>query len=391
MYLPSGSPAKTVGVFPLVHVMLFSVTLISLSEVTSASDFSPVSVRIAPGSSAPAISFLLIVTFESSSTITTFSVVGTPFLISNVIASVIVYPSGATLSSSVYLPSGRPSRTVGVSPLVHFTVLPAIVRAVSDFTPVSGFSPVSIRVAPGISAPVTSCLLTVTFENSSTITIFVCVGTPFLISNVIASVIVYPSGATLSSSVYLPSGRPSRTVGVSPLIHVTLFPSTFISVSEVTSVSGFSPVSIRVAPGISAPVTFCLLVVTFESSSTITIFSVVGTPFSISNVIASVIVYPSGATLSSSVYLPSGSPLRTVGVSPLVHVTLFPSTVISVSEVIFPSGFSPVSIRVAPGISFPVTFCLLIVVSESSSTIITAFCVASTLLSVGCGTVAVTA
>ena len=65
------------------------------------------------------------------------------------------------------------------------------------------------------------------------------VTTPFVILNVISVATVYPFGAALSLSLYVPSGRFFTVVGVSPDMNTKLspVPVTFAFVPFVTSAS----------------------------------------------------------------------------------------------------------------------------------------------------------
>ena len=191
-----------------------------------------------------------------------------------------------------------------------------------DFTSERSFSPfscVSVSLAPGISLPAISVLLIFTLVYSSTIVTFGCEGMPFSMVNFTDSVTAYPSGACVSSSVYVPSGSPLSTTGLSDDTHETDWSLISISESELTVARLLlsSIVSFRNAPGISFPETFVLLISTSESSSTIVILlfsesTVLSsgpgtvaaedetTPSSMSNSTEPVIVYPSGAAISSS-------------------------------------------------------------------------------------------
>ena len=126
---------------------------------------------------------------------------------------------------------------------------------------------------------------------------------PSTSSNSTLPVIVYPSGATLSSSVYLPSGSPTNFTGLSLLVHVITFELTVIAPSDVTELRSAVPVSVSFAPGTSvAPVISVLLISTSDGSGNgtsviVTVLSAnsVTFPFSTVNVISSAISYPSGA------------------------------------------------------------------------------------------------
>ena len=403
VYLPSGSIVSFAGVFA-------SVTNEILSEPTYISFAPPptfVSRRFAPGvfvastsfissvapssSSVPFMSFLLTNTSEYSSIIFTVFPVESftnPSSTVNVTAPVTVYPSGATLSSSVYVPSGRPITVTGVFPDTHVIVLSFTVISASDVTlERSAFpSAVIFRWAPGTSAaPDTSCLLIVTFEGVSSITTsFPDTSSPSLTSNsIVSSLTVYPSGAVISVRVYLPSGSIVSFAGVFASVTNEIL-------SEPTYISFAPPptfVSRRFAPGVfvastsfissvapsssSVPFMSFLLTNTSEYSSIIfTVFPVESftNPSSTVNVTAPVTVYPSGATLSSSVYVPSGRPITVTGVFPDTHVIVLSFTVISASDVTLERSAFPSAVifRWAPGTSAaPDTLCLLITISDS--------------------------
>ena len=107
----------------------------------------------------PEISVLLIFTLESTSTIITeddsvstllssgrgtveTADVTTPSITVNFTLPVIVYPSGATLSSSVYAPSGSPLKTTGSFPDTHVTeTADSSTALICSFTKALRFAP----------------------------------------------------------------------------------------------------------------------------------------------------------------------------------------------------------------------------------------------------------
>ena len=147
VYLPSGSLLKIASVLPEVHVMESSVLLATVlfSTVTSSSvaplssGFVRVRVNVAPVTSCfPVMSFLAMVSLEAASFMTTLlSSLVSPFTVptlpsaptSKFISSVfLVKPSGAVVSSSVYMPAGRFASVTPPLALseVHVMVLPLV-------------------------------------------------------------------------------------------------------------------------------------------------------------------------------------------------------------------------------------------------------------------------
>ena len=143
----------------------------------------------------------------------------------------VVKPSGAAVSSRLYLPSLSPVNFV-LFPLnsVDFTLSsasPPLIVTPSSVAPSS--SAVSTNVAPpasaGISSPpraFLSIVITDFVSNTSrtvpssdtfaspSVAVFTFLTTPSTISNVNVVTVVYPSGAAVSSRLYFPSGRYSN-------------------------------------------------------------------------------------------------------------------------------------------------------------------------------------
>ena len=313
----------------------------------------------------PVMSFLLMInsfgassmiTLVPSSDIDVFPVVTAstlltlPFSSMNVNSETTSYPSGEAVSTRVYLPFFRyskfaefPSKSTSLtSPSASppFILTPASVAPSSlqmrvnlafpassgSSSPPSAFLSIVItdfvsntsRTVPSSETLASPSVFTVTFFT-----------TPFSISNVNFVTVVNPSGAAVSSRLYLPSFKPSNFVpfpsnstsvtlpSASPSFILT--PSSVLPSSSVESTNFAPPAS----AGISSPPSAFLLILiidfvsntsrTVPSSETLaspSVFTVTffTTPFSISNVNFVTVVNPSGAAVSSRLYLPSFKP-----------------------------------------------------------------------------------
>ncbi len=190
----------------------------------------------------------------ASPSVSTSTFFTTPFSISNVNFVTVLNPVGAAVSSRLYLPSLSPVNFVPLPvnsvDLTSPRALPSLIVTPSSVVPSS--SAVSTNVAPpasaGISSPpsaflsieitdfVSNTSRTVpsseTFASPSVFT-FTFVTVPSTMSNVNVVIVVYPSGAAVSSRLYVPFGRysssaafPSNSTSLTPL-PIASPPSTF--------------------------------------------------------------------------------------------------------------------------------------------------------------------
>ena len=290
------------------------VTLRRLSPVLRG--LTSVIVSSASFSSAPfAAAFLLNGAVMMSSVRSTFSTSLPPTFILpsstvKVMSVVTLKPLGAASSWRVYVPSSGYT-SVALVPLIHtsfspaaFTTFPPVPATIESdvnvtFVVPSFLTPVRVRVAPFISVPPTSDLLigTATFalglsstcmllvplaviEEPPVVTPVDLVTMPFSIVNVnLDSTFSKPSGATVSSRVYSPSGRFFIFLEAVPDVHVMDFLSADrsespVCVRSVTAPLGVTSVRVISAPASSSLPPTCFLLISTTASSSISVLPV---------------------------------------------------------------------------------------------------------------------
>ena len=265
--------------------------------------------------------------------------------------------SGARVSESVYVPSGRPVIVALVVPLVKLIDVAVLLTfcappdTVATLISTVESLHVSTSSAPGSSspAPVATLLISTTEGASSIVTtalplaVAAVTELPVIVPSVptVNSISVAtwnPSGAATSCIVYVPRGRPVIVVGVSPLTKEIVLPDldTFVPPPVTTQFARLTPsgpVTVIDAPGSSSPATVSFL----EISTTVGASSIVTTAFPLavaavtelpvtvpsSPIVNSISVAtwnPSGAATSCIVYVPAGSPWMVVAEFPLVKL-----------------------------------------------------------------------
>ena len=286
------------------------VTLRRLSPVLRG--LTSVIVSSAPFSSAPfAAAFLLNGTVMMSSVMSTFSTSLSPIVILpsstvKMISVVTLNPLGAASSWRVYVPSSGYT-SVALVPLIQtrlspaefttFASVPATIESAAKLTGVvpSFLTPVRVRVAPFISVPPSADLLigTAIFSLGLSVTCILFVPSaaideppvvtavesviipPLTVNSNLVSTFSKPSGATVSSRVYLPSGRFVIFLEVSPDVQLTDFLSAerssgliSVFVRSVTEPVASTSVSVISAPASSSepPTSFLLISITASSN-----------------------------------------------------------------------------------------------------------------------------
>ena len=275
MYSPSASPVIVCG---SVVVTNCSITLPVLSLTTNVAPLRGLPVSLS--------TFKIFTNFS----IGLFSIVITALLlvsliVNSKISSVFSYPAGASISSTVYLPSARFS-----------IICDSVVVVKVSITSPSLFFTTSVAPATGSLVILSIFIISAVFSIASfSILIVAELLVSLIVNSKISSVFLYPAGAFSSSTVYLPSARFFRTWASSVVVNLsTTLPLLFFTTST--------------APATAFPVSLSTFIIVALFS--IGVFSIVIVAWLLVSLIvkvkiSSVFLYPAGAFSSSTVYLPS--------------------------------------------------------------------------------------
>ena len=268
---PSINPCILCGSFPDTHLSTMFFVFVFVTII------------VAPSSSSPAISFLLISTILS---IISIFCVSLSLLTVNSTSVAITYPSGAYSSCKVY-----------VSPSTKFLILCASLVEVHSSTMLPSLSN-TFSSAPSISSPPMSFLVISTIL--SIITTF-CVSFVFSTLNLTSVALTYPSGAKSSLNVYsFPTVKPSIVCVLFEEVHLSItFPFSSITDNSAPS-NSLSPVIVvfEISTSVVSLTTSLVSVYTFV---------VVSFCVNLTSYFVSFNTNPSSVLTSCSSYVPIGN------------------------------------------------------------------------------------